>query len=455
MTQIKKKGSGTNSITSKMSKDEALADTMANVITKLGTSKAKTPYSKFYAPSLLSFSELTNIYMASGFGKRIVDVYAKAMTREWITIEEDKKGDITDYLDKLNAENRFTSLIKWSRLYGGALMVVFADDGQTLIDPLKLDSIRTIEKLKVYDPTQIIVEAGDYYSDPLNSNFDQVALYTINPVNNASVVNAFKVHESRVIRIDGDELPASLLKDNEGWNSSIFNSIQDELTNFTQSHAYSSEMIHDFVLGVLNIEDLSSLMSVEGGDQAVLRRLDIMAQFRSVVNMVLLGGTESYTKQASSVSGLPELIDRFAEALSAVCGIPLSILFDKWDGGLGDTGSSQMRAWYDQVASEQKTILNSPISQLINIIKHAKDSGANKNQDYRFIFNPLWQRDISTTIADRNVQTQSDDINIQNGVLTPEEVRASRFGAAKYDIETTLDPRSSDIPFSKMNNNVK
>lgn len=434
----------------KITKNTSLSDTMVNVLTKLGTTAGSTANSKIYARGLFDFPELTNIYLGSDFAKRIIDIYATTMVREWISIVQDPDNKAMKYLDRLKAEKRFTSQLKWARLYGGALMLVHADDGQTLDMPLNINNIKTIESLAIYDPTQVTVQTNDYYNDRFKSNYGDIEFYTINPINNALVLPEFRVHESRIIRIDGAELPAAEKRANNNWDASAIQGIYDSLINFTQSQGYSAELMRDFVLGVLKIDDLTNLMSIDGGTQTVMSRLDIMAQFRSVINMVLLGDSESYTKEASNVSGIPDLIDRFAEALSAVSGIPISILFDKWDGGLGDTGGSQVRAWYDHIAAEQKNTLQEPINELLVLIQAAQDSGLSTADKLEFEFNPLWQRDTSQIVTDQNTQAQTDQIYIQNGVLNKEEVRQSRFATGKFEAETKLDSQYNDITYSQL-----
>lgn len=441
----------------KIIKNTGLSDTMVNVLTKLGTQSSSTANSKFYTRPLFTFPELTNIYLGSDFAKRIIDIYAKTMTREWISIIKDPDNKAMIYLNRLKAEKHFTSQLKWSRLYGGALMLVYADDGLTLDQPLNINNIKTIESLKIFDPNQVTVQTDDYYNNKFKSNYGDIEYYTINPINNVQVLPTIKVHETRIIRINGEELPAEQKRANNDWDASAIQGIYDSLINFTQGQGYSAELMRDFVLGVLKIDNLTELMSIDGGTTTVMSRLDMMAQFRSVINMVLLGDSENYTKEASNVSGIPDLIDRFAEALSAVSGIPISILFDKWDGGLGDTGGSQVRAWYDHIAAEQKDTLQEPINELLVLIQAAKDSGLSSAEKLEFEFNPLWQRDTSQIVTDQNTQAQTDQIYIQNGVLNKEEVRQSRFATGKFEAETKLDSQYDDITFSQLsesNNDV-
>jgi len=436
--------------TDKIDKFCAVNDGMLNVLTSLGTDKARTPHSYIASEGFLNSDYLAGMYVSDGFVTRIIDLYAKTMVREWILVLNKYSDKINSYLDFLKAEKAYLTAMKWSRLYGGALIVMFVDDGLTLEQPLNLNALRKIHSLHVYDLTNITISTSDLYTDVTNlTTLGKVKYYTIMPTVEVAV-SPFRVHESRVIRFEGLEVPNVFKSQLNGWGMSEIQAIYSQFINFTQSYAYSSEILHDFVLAVLSLNNMSEYVSIEGGDKLLKDRLEIIAKYRSVINMAVVGKDDTYTKQSSSIIGLPDLIDKFGEALSAVCGIPLSILMDKWDGGLGDTGNSQTRAWYDFILAEQKAVLKEPIQKLLNVIAAAQDSGIPEGEKIAFKFNPLWQRSMSDIVKDRNVQAETDQVYMDNNVVDSEEVRVSRFGADAYDIETKLDPKFNNSELNKL-----
>src|SRR5699024_11574251 len=66
----------------------------------------------------------------------------------------------------------YTPLFRsWSRLSGGAAIVVLTDTGM-LSDPLP-DTFGRIEELRVFDLVDVSVAPGGYYSDATKSNYDR------------------------------------------------------------------------------------------------------------------------------------------------------------------------------------------------------------------------------------------------------------------------------------------
>jgi len=72
------------------------------------------------------------------------------------------------------------------------------------------------------------------------------------------------------------------------------------------------------------------------------------------------------------MTGIPEILDRFSEALSAVSGIPVSVLMGRQKGGLANTDKSSMDTWYARVESMWNDILRKPEDKLVGWIIQSK-----------------------------------------------------------------------------------
>jgi hypothetical protein len=74
-----------------------------------------------------------------------VDAMADDMTRKGITISSKlkpgQKGMLDTFWDEIGIWDGINDTLKWSRLYGGALLVVLIE-GQDMSTPLKLDRIK-------------------------------------------------------------------------------------------------------------------------------------------------------------------------------------------------------------------------------------------------------------------------------------------------------------------------
>jgi len=427
-------------------------DGLQNVLTNLGVfGKGRTPSTSFNCPNLLTAETLNNIYRGDGFGKKIVDIYANEMTRQWITLLNDPNDKMLNYLKNIKAKSSINAAIKWSRLYGGAVIFMMVDDGQEWDKPININTVRSIDKLAVYDRTQITVQ--QYYSDvSQRKTYNEPELYSIQQ--NIKATSGFQgtnliIHESRILRFDGDLLPNSIASAQFGWGDSVLQGCYNQLINMLQSFDYGSELLHDFVVSVIKIAGMANLLLTPKGDAKIQKRLNLTAQTRSINNIVVLDKDDEYDKKMSAIGGLSELIDKFISALSAVTGIPQLVLMGESPSGLAATGDNNIRNWYDSIKSEQEEILTDPINCLLEVIKLARDSGVNKASEVNFVFNPLWQHTVQEIVTTQYTKAQTDQIYIQNGVYSPDAAREHLIaGKDRFEpeiLEKNKDPSYSDI----------
>ncbi len=446
----------------KQTNDKIKNDNLINAISKIGVAgKARNPESTFGIPANLTYQQLNNIYLGDGFGKKIVDVYANTMTREWFKIAGDPDDFLLTYTDTIKTKQAFNEALKWSRLYGASIIVMLIDDGGNLKDPVKVNNIRSVEGLRVVDRTQLSVESqDDLYTDPADKKYGTIAVYTISPPQNTKVgrgvsalaATSYKVHESRILRFDGEIAPPRLMIENGYFGFSVLIPIYNYLRNLAQSYEVSSEILHDYVISVISMKNLSNILSRKDGENAVKLRIEIMNYCKSVINGIVIDADgEQYEKITTSLSGLPDLIDRFGLAVAAVAGIPYMILMGDSPGGLNSTGDSDIRGWYDSIANEQHEIMTVQLAKLLSYILVSSDNPLKGKtfDDLDIVYNPLWQIDDAAMVDMRNKQALTDQIYLQNGVAMPEEIGVSRFGGDSYSFETTIDTTRVSAEFEE------
>ena len=138
-------------------------------------------------------------------------------------MEEDViNKQVQSLCEDLDVQYKFSEALAWADLYGGSIIVVMADDGRMLDEPLNYDGLRRIEKLKVFDKTNIV--GSKQYTDASAPQYMDVEQYYINTFGS----NPMWVHESRVLRFDGGRLPLYQRNLRLGWGAKRFESIKDE-----------------------------------------------------------------------------------------------------------------------------------------------------------------------------------------------------------------------------------
>lgn len=414
-------------------------DGLVNVYTREGVQgAAKSTGFHITTDKYLTETECRNLYRSDGFGAKIVDRPVGDMTREWFDVLGDTDGIINTFLRTIKAKKQTKLALTWAKVFGGSIMAMGIDDGRNMEEPLDENNIRKIEFLQVYDRYRVTWTTDDLYNDESEPKFGEVEVYTINPIE--SITGPFKIHESRVLRFDGSITDDRTFKRNNRWNESVYVKVLKQLINLNSSYAGAKDIIDDFVTTTLNIQNLQEMVAA-GQDDLVKERLNIIDLGRHTMNTVLLDAEEKFEKSASSIAGLPKLLEEFQQAYAAVSDIPSVVMMGRSPGGLNATGDADIRLYYDQIADAQDDEMYDQLQRLVDLSMKAKEGPTSGifNDEWAIQFNPLWQPTEKEVVETRKAQSETDVNYIREGVLTNAEVAISRFGGNEYSIETEID----------------
>lgn len=130
-------------------------DGWANLLSSIGTRRDPSEHITATHDLELPREQADAIYRSDGIGRRIVDLPAEEMTRQWVSIEGSNSERVTDQLSAIGAKQNFNKALRWSGLYGGAVAVMLVDDGHAeLSEPLNESAVRGVNDLIVYDRWQ-------------------------------------------------------------------------------------------------------------------------------------------------------------------------------------------------------------------------------------------------------------------------------------------------------------
>lgn len=418
---------------------DARGDGWMNVMTGLGVcGRDKKQNGFFRITNIFNRAELDQMYRSDGVLRLVIDLFAQEMLRQGWELEGDTEGKIVGKLEELKVNEAMGNLIKWARLFGGAVCIMGIADGLPLDQPVDEKGLRDVQWLRVFDRYQCYSRDGTFESDLNSPNYGFPNVYTVNDNRTGAV---FYVHYSRVLRMDWNILPPRWQNFNQGWGDPLVQTIYEELRNYSMAFSHTATIMEDFVNGILKIPNLTTIMASQCGDENVIKRLNILNLSKSTTNTMILDADETYEKYSTNVTGIADLIDRFMLSLSAVTRVPASLLFGRNPAGLNATGESEFRSFYDAIKQEQETKLRGVLEKLIRYIMISKDGPfAGVEPDYWSLqFVPLWQNTEEQDAVTRRAVAETDAIYIDRGVLTPEEVAISRFGGNKYSMNTEID----------------
>ena len=430
------------------------ADTYVNAYTGMGmVGKDPSLATTVQETTVLGPGLLRTIYRSDGIGQRLCRLPAREMTREGWEFEGDSDGLLNEEMDRLNADAQLCDAMTWGALYGGAIILIGANDGQTWDKPLRWQTLREITFLRPVDRWQLwSAYPTDFHVTYTSPDWAFPHHYRIIPVpfpvgmeNSASIPQNFgiRVHESRVIRFDGVKLPQLSFVQNNFWHDSILQSAFQALKTVNTGFRASEQLLNKFALTVLTIPDLKQLLTSREGYVQLEDRLRQVELLQSTWGTLAVGSGEEFKTFFASVAGMPDLIDRNWHLLSAIRGIPIPILTGEQPAGLNATGDASIRMWYDTLRGEQETTLTDPLNYLARLLTLCLDGpfrGRGPKVSVRF--NPLWQPTEGETAETRLKDAQRVALYIQEGVVTPEEAANSLLGGDHYSGEITLDKQA-------------
>jgi phage-related protein (TIGR01555 family) len=419
----------------------------------------------FLSGEILVDEQLSDIYSQDGLGKRIVDTYPNEMTKNWFTVEGDPESAVLNYLSKLRSKKHFNTALKWAFLYGAGFLVLDIDDGGSFKDffkrsgssiklqtPVNENNIKTIKKMWSFDRSDIIdikyYDEGDKFGEP--------EFYTFQTLNFTQSTSEFTVHESRVISLNGEEAPNNIKRDFQhryrGFGIPFLQIIYNQLKAIGVGYHSISQIMHEFIIGIMEIDDLASKIAA-GQESQIVKRMDLINIAKSLMNSIIIDTKETFTRDTASVAGLDKLIEKLMQYLSGATGIPVSRLFGRAAAGLNATGENEQADFNDEVRVRQENQLEPGLRMLIDYIALAKDfKGSIKPGEYEVNFNPLEISSEKEVAEIKKATAETDQIYIQNQVLTPDEVAISRFGGDSYSTDTVLqfertaeEPEESEI----------
>ena len=370
-------------------------DSFQNFAAQLGygTQNLSTANKYGFNPITRNHTTLEWMYRGSWLVKQIVDAVADDMTRAGVSIESEMEPDDMEEFTKYFQTNliwqRLNSTIKWSRLYGGcvALMMI---EGQRTDTPLRTDTIMKdqFQGLLVLDRWMLWPDLTQTVSNP-GPDFGQPEFYQI--IADVRGLPKMRIHHSRLIRMDGVELPYWQTISENGWSLSVIEPLLDRMVAFDSVTQGAAQLAFKAHLRVVRVEGLRELIAAGGlVYQAFLQQMAIIRLMQTNEGMTVLDKEDEFQANSYSFAGLPDLLHTFGEQLSGASQIPLTRLFGQSPNGMSATGESDMRNYYDSIKAQQEARLRRPLNVLFDVM-HRSKFGYQLPDDFNWSFSPLWQ----------------------------------------------------------------
>jgi len=432
-------------------------DAWANLTTGFGrASQHPVANSQYEAVDKIDSDQLEQMYRSDWVTRKGVDAPAEDMTRNGISYQhndddEDQdendgkeqikiQKEVEDFDDLLNEQFKLWQTafqaIALARASGGSLTLFNFDDiqiAEEFAEPLNENQVSEIKWVRVV-PAWFALPLT-YYRDINHPKWGFPEHYQV-VIREPGFGITLQVHETRMIRMDGRFTTQTPRTQNRGFNDSEIQAVYTALRDYGICVTESNSTMETFTQDYLGMKGLAEKVMM-GETDFVLDRL-MLTHMNMTSNRLNVydNESESMERKGTPITGLADLWDRYTEAICGAWGIPRSRFFSSESGALGgNAAESDTRNYFNGVHSKQELQLRPWLNDFMDFVNLAAKT---LTELPSYIFNPLQEQSDKERAETSLAVAQRDEIYIQEGVVSPEEVTISRFSKDKPDLESMV-----------------
>ena len=451
-----------------LTRNQALKDVLSaldgysNALAFLGEDSPLISAGTFHRSGLTSQTELLTVtYRENWLAKRIIDMPCEDMTRAWYRLSTGLPEAELHRLKRLEAKHsvkqEIANAIRWARLYGGALaLIVIRGEERRLDLPLDTDVLMPgcFQGLLVLDKAQGIEPSAELVRDLDDPDFGLPMFYTVtldteqgweNPAaadteqaerRGRFCSSAFgvtsrsrplvppsdqmiaedgyptptrvRIHQSRVLRFIGRELPRMETIAENYWGASELEHVWEELQKRSATSANIAQLIFQANITTLKMGNLGEHLAFgdENMRNTLMETLQNENRLRTSYGLQLMSSDDSLENHSYSFGGLSEIYEAFMMDMAGAAEIPATKLFGRSPQGMNSTGEADLRNYYDTIAQMQERHLRPALEKLLPVM--AISCWGYAPEDMEIIFEPV----MTTSPAERAelVQKMSSDV---------------------------------------------
>ena len=362
-------------------------DGFRNMVAELNTGRDKQSGGSY---DLEFFTELDwdTIYRVSWMGRKIVDIPAEDATRRWREWEGDQQQiEAVEALEaRLMLPNRIQKGMKQARCYGGSALYIHIRNSDPTL-PLRPEEVGLGDLEYVVNLTKEVLTAGPIERDPLAQYYGKPKYYEVHSASMGHV----SIHPSRLVVFTGNDLlnPEFNAGAWEGWGDSVLMAAYEAVRNADATANNVASLVYEAKVDVLQIPNLADVMSDKRTRDLLVQRVQLAAQLKGNNGMLVLDTEEEYSNKSYAFAGLTDINRQALQAVAGAADIPVTRFLGQTPSGLSSTGESDLKNYYDSVASLQALELTPAMRVLDDcLLRSALGDAA---QDVTYVWASLWQ----------------------------------------------------------------
>lgn len=405
---------------------EVSNDGYTDIVSQIGARASKSARAAV-VPQALFMQELVDAYGEDGIANKITRIVATDALASGFEIVGDADGALQKSVNakSLGFRKALRKAAKWTRLYGGAVVVLRIADGRKLDEPA---GNGPVVKMDCFSAGTVELSDSDFCKDWESGNFGNPEFFNVVMTDGARI----KVHYTRCVVFFGEDVPDDsrtmgrfTLKD-RFFGMSALAVVIGRLKKMGLSEEGIADMMSEVNIGLFKLKGLDQKLSSRDGMSLVKKRFEAIEMGKSMCRAIIGDVDEDYTSVHSDLGGVPETLYRQMQLLSAASDIPMARLYGESGSGLSATGEGNRKLYDNMVESWRDEHLTDSAEAVISeVVTRNVNNG--KAFEAEIQWNPVSKPSDKEFVELCKVQADMYHMLIQDGVLSPEEVRLMMF----------------------------
>lgn len=376
----------------------------------LGGSDGSEIYGHFSGLGLVP-PQADSLYVNDSLVRRIVDTVPETALAAGFHIDGvENEAEFWSRWDDMEMSQNINDAWSWARLFGGAAIVVIVKDSRALVNPIRQGA--ELESVRVYDRSQVRIQTKE--ENPRNSRYGKPLTYRITPVGGTEF---YDVHYTRIHVIDGERVPVTLRRDNDGWGASVLTpDLLAAIRDYEKCERLATQLLRRKQQAVWKAKGLAELCDDAEGFGAARLRLAQVDDNSGVGKAIGIDAeNEEYNVLNSDIGGVDAFLDKKFDRIVALSGIHEIILKNKNVGGVSSSQNTALETFHKLIDRKRNTELLPIIEFLVQFVV--------KEQEWSIEFNPLAQKSDkdNAEVLEKNVNSIT--ALIASGVMNVQEAR--------------------------------
>lgn len=292
---------------------------------------------------------------------------------------EQLNQELTDE-DRLDALAVYHRALIWEQLFGGSAILLGAEDGRPVEEPLEVRALERVHFLLDLDPREVQPHQGALSIAPTHYRV-QVGTYSR------------VVHRSRLVLFKGLPLPRRERASRAGWGASRIERAWDAIRQYHASWSAANHAMTDSSQAVYRIKGLAQM--IQAGQEEIIRaRVALTNMMRSIARAIVLDFEhEDFRRDANPMTGVADVLEQRYQRLAQALEMPVTVLVGMSPAGMNATGESDVRLWYDRIANERTRYFEPRLSRVVRLVLDSRlgPTQGDVPADWKIEFPSLWQ----------------------------------------------------------------